>query len=164
MPAYRPVAPVRPGERREPITDVCLEESFIEAAGERGLSLPVAVELAVERALALDDLRRLGLSDVFFIVLERARRQKFTTPLPGSFQAYRRALLQVEPREIDATERARPVTLPLRFFPRVLGLDQRSALTAKGIEEARTLELAALCTARTMSEYVLYAACATARR
>jgi hypothetical protein len=159
LPPYQPPAPVRPGERREPLADVRVGRPFIDAAAKRGLVLSVAVELAIERALVIDDLRRLRLGELLPAVLERAHRQRFTSPLPASFRPYRDALMRGEPRPVDATECARPVCLPLRFFPRALGLDHGRALTADGLDEARTLELAALCIGRTMSEYALYTVC-----
>ncbi len=155
---------MRPGERREPLTDITIEEPFAREAVARGLTVAVAVELVLERALVLADMEELGLLRLFPNVLEQARGQRFVAPLPAPFRRYRESLRRGEPRELEAEELERPATVPLRFFPRVLSVDYSRALVAGSIDEALVLELAALCAGRTMSEYVLRCACAEAGR
>lgn len=164
MPAYRPTLPLRPGERREPIIDLRVERQFATAAASRGLTLGTAVELTLERALVIADLESLNRSDLFNSLLGNAKQQRFIAPLPGPYRRYRASLLQTEPRELDEDELDEPKVVPLRFFPRVLEINYAEALTADAIDEGRTLELAALCAGRTMSEYALRFACVATNR
>jgi hypothetical protein len=164
LPAFRPAPPTRPGERREPLTNLTIEEPFARAAAARGLAVAVAVELVLERALVRADLDDLGGLELFPNLLEHARGQQFVAALPAPFRRYRESLRRGEPRELEDDELERPATVPLRFFPRVLSLDYSRALVVGSIDEAIVLELGALCTGRTMSEYALRFACAATRR
>jgi hypothetical protein len=163
-PHFRPALPIRPGERREPLSGLAIAEPFARAAAARGLTAAVATELALERTLVLADLDELGLLQHFPQLLEQARRQRFIAPLPPPFRRYRESLRRAEPRELKEEELELPAAVPLRFFPRVLSMDYSRALVPEVIDEALILELGALCAGRTMSEYALWFACAETRR
>jgi len=159
MPAYQPRAPLRPGEGREPLTGVLVDRRFAAAAAGRGVALAVATELTLERALVLADLESLDRANLFPGLLASAKHQRFVTPLPGPYRSYRASLLEAEPRALGEAELDEPVAVPLRLFPRVLALKYGEVLTEGALDEAIALELAALCTGRTMSEYALRFAC-----
>lgn len=163
LPTFDPGPIRRPGERREPLPGVMLSSAFAESSANRGLALEVATELTVERALVLLDFELIRLKDLFPGLLAAAAQQRFTVPLPGPYRRYRASLLAVAARQVDDAEPEATVTVPLRFFPRVLELAYERAFNASALDEAITLELAALCIGRTMSEYALLFASANSR-
>jgi hypothetical protein len=123
----------------------------------------VATELTVERALVLEDFQLIHQTDLYPGLVAAAAQQRFSAPLQGSFRRYRASLLAVAPRQGDNAELEATLTVPLRFFPRVLNLDYARAFNAEALEEAISLELGALCVGRTMSEYALLFASANGR-
>lgn len=155
MPTFRPGPPVRPGQRREPLLALTVGISFATAAADRGLSLGVAIELALERALVFADLKLIRQADRFADLLVAAQRQRFVAPLPGAYGRYQASLLRTRRHRLNNVELDEPVAVPLRFFPRILELDYDEALDPMAIDEAVALELAALCSGRTMTEYAL---------
>jgi hypothetical protein len=159
VPTFKPNRPVRPGERREPLPTLTIDLRFADAAATRGLSVAVAVELALERALVLADLELVGQGDRYADLLSSARNQRFVAPLAAPYRHYRSALRDRSPRDLDKDELNEPTAVPLRLFPRVLEIDYELALDPSVIDDAVALELAALCAGRTMSEYgLLFAA------
>lgn len=155
LPPFELPAPLRPGERREALPGLHVSRAFAGAAAKRGLSVSVATEIALERALVLADLTGLGRAELFPELLTTAGRQRFLQALPGSYRRYRASLLSACPREYRELELGEPAAVPLRFFPRVLELDYDKSLTRAALDEAIILELGALCAGRTMSEYAL---------
>jgi hypothetical protein len=160
MPAFAAGPPCRPGERREPLHLAPFPYlAFASAAATRGLALGCASELALEAVLIRDDYERLGWAEGFTALLAASEEQRFTVALPAPYRRYRNHLLRRGARELERCELEEPVSVPLRLFPRVLTLDYQEALIEARLDQAITLELAALCDGRTMSEYaLLYAA------
>lgn len=157
-----PRATVRPGERREPLPSLQLNQIFAEAATAHGLSIPAATEVTLERALVAADLKRFGDASLYRRLVARATTQRFESPLPAAYAVYMGAIRDCRGRNLTLAELEQPIAVPLRFFPRVLTIDFDEALTADGFADAIILELAALCVGRTMSEYALLFAAASA--
>lgn len=126
------------------------------------MDIPVAVELALERALAFADLRQAGASDSWVAILAVARTTQITA-VAAPYAGYLRALTFGRLGHAATRDAATIVDVPLRLFPRITAIDPADALTVAKLEEALLLEIAAISTGRLMTEWVLSAAL-TARR
>jgi hypothetical protein len=144
----------RPGERREPmLIHTEISTGFRTAAAEFSIDAELAVTLALERVLTLDDASTAGVAiDVAQPYLNRrAAEAKVVRELTGPLSAYLQAL----------TGRARfprlesPVAVPVRLFPRVLSVDVGAALVPDILNEAVAWERAAVLSGRLMSEWAL---------
>jgi hypothetical protein len=149
----------RPGERREPISLV-VPPSFARAAREIGLPLALAVELALERAVAEAELRAVGCAELWPEIVAVARLATVTAAAP-THARYLRALTlgRHQTEETDADECV--LEAPLRLFPRVLDVYAETALTGDRLGEALALEVAAVGSGRLIIEWVLLQALAS---
>src|SRR4051794_3334783 len=133
MPAFVIQPPRRPGDRREWLPMLCAPVELAGAAASRGLSGGGAGGVVFEATLARAALTELGLAQGWDRLLAQAEQQRFTVPLPGPYRRYREHLLQAHERELDLTELDEPVAIPLRLFPRVLGLDYAESFRAVAV-------------------------------
>lgn len=145
----------RPGERREPLRIEVRSRSFVEGVGACGISVPGAIELALEFELVRRDLSRLGKEGEACQLFECAEVERVSAALAPPMANYLRTLSNPRPRRIDPLELEQPIDVALRLFPRVLEIDGAKALTSERLVQALTLERAAVGSGRTMSEYAL---------
>jgi len=145
----------RPGERREPVS-LALPPAFVAAALELGLTVPLAVELSLERTIARAELTACGREDLWSRIVAAARATRVES-VASTYARYMRSLT-VGRRQAHAasatTASSGPIDVPLRLFPRVLTIDQADALTSCSLQEALLLEVAALASGRLMTEWV----------
>lgn len=136
---------------------------MVRAAREHGLDPAAAAELCFERALVRADLTAIGRCDLYQPLLAVARVTSVTRPLPPAKAQYLRMLLAARDRRDGADAAADGgkigVDVPLRLFPRVLDVAHEIASFGdRELEEALTLEIAAVSDGRTMSEWAVLAA------
>ena len=148
--SYRPR---RPGERREPVSQLRSTPAFAAAAAARGLPLATAAELATEFALVQRDLSGLYGDAALPALLVAAEAQVVEAAIAPVFAPYLRALNHSRPRPVDPIELEEPLDLPLRFVARAE--DAEVPLTDAVLVNAIVLERAAVSCGRTMTEYAL---------
>jgi len=120
------------------------------------LTQSLAVELALERAIARAELDHGGAAHLWATVITAAKSATVATVAPTNAR-YLRALtfgrLQADTSSAPALEPQ--VDVPVRLFPRVLEIEPTEALTPDALEEALLLEVAAIGSGRLMIEWVL---------
>jgi hypothetical protein len=121
------------------------------------LPLPLAVELALERAVAYAELRGAGSAGLWPTVVAAARGSTIVAVAP-THTRYLRALtfgrLRMNtPNASDTGDQ--PLDVAVRLFPRVLEVAPEEALTTAALAEALVLEIAAVGSGRLMIEWVL---------
>jgi hypothetical protein len=146
--------PRRPGERREPLVDLVVPAAFAAGARELQLAVPVAAELALERAIAVADLRRAGAARDWEEIVAIARRSQVSA-VAAPYATYLRSLTFGRLRGSPVADDDAVIDVPLRLFPRVAAIDYAQALTVANLEEALLLEVAAVSSGRIMTEWVL---------
>jgi len=143
----------RPGERREPLS-LAVPATFAVAAAELGLSVALAVELALERAVAYLELESAGCAQLWSNVVLTARTSRIDN-VASTNARYLRTLTLARRNTASAQASAdSPIDVPLRFFPRVQSVEPTAALTPAGLEEALALEVAAVGSGRLMLEWI----------
>jgi hypothetical protein len=169
-PPYIPARrlPRRPGERREPLVVPLLPHALTQAAAERGLDLGCAVELCLERALVVRDLADVGVASLYPRLLALASTTRVRRALPPAKARYLQVLLaaldhrsELTAEEHGASEAV--IDIPLRLFPRVVDVVPSAQLDASALDEALRLEVAAVGSGRSMSEWAALAALGLSR-
>lgn len=166
IPARRP--PRRPGERREPLVVPHLPLELGQAAAERGFDLGCAVELCLERALVVRDLADVGVASLYPRLLALAATTRVGRALPAAKAHYLQVLLAAldrgsEPTAKEHGAKETVIDIPLRLFPRVVDVVPSAQLDANALDEALRLEVAAVGTGRSMSEWAVLAALGLSR-
>lgn len=115
------------------------------------------MEVAFECELVRQDIVRLGREDEFSALVVAAEDARIATPIAPAYARYLRALTSNRDDTRDNDRLEEPVDLPLRLFPRVLEITPEVALREERLHQAVSLERAAVCAGRTMSEYAFFA-------
>jgi hypothetical protein len=117
--------------------------------------LPIALgtELALERAVAFEELRRLDLVELWPGLLREAHEARVGAAIAAPYARYLRSL-NMRSEGCDESGDV-IIDVPLRLFPRVQEVDLLAALTTESLDEALALEIAAVASGRVMTEWVL---------
>jgi hypothetical protein len=162
LPAATPPRVVVTNRKPGGLEQLCLPasprlNSFLEAAAQVGLDAPLAVRLAIERALVLLDGRssRMDVERICRILNIASHEARAKRPLSTRQAAYVRSLYDVTPKVAVVVEGTLEVELPEELITRADGTVSELALHAEAVGEMLAWERAARLHGYTMTEWAL---------
>ena len=130
---------------------------FLQAAAQAGLDAPLAVRLALQRALVLHDAQELRLdAERICRTLNRAASEvRATQPLSAQQAAYVRQLSGGRPRPVITMRKDLAIVVPDDLLTQVRGTVPETALHQSAVRKMLAWERAAKLGGRTMMEWAL---------
>ncbi|HTU78092.1 MAG TPA: hypothetical protein VMF09_04965 [Solirubrobacteraceae bacterium] len=159
-PKLIPLEPGAPSSVR--VEQICIPPSgrltrFLDAAAQAGLDAPLAVQLALERAVVLKDGRdlRLDVERIRRTLGREARRARAARQLSGRQATYVRMLYREKPRQPCPAAGGLSVVIPDELLTQIRDTIPETVLHPRAVPEMLAWERAARLEGRTMLEWSL---------